>query len=149
MTDEYLLKRSNITKIKIIVLSIISLVIISLIYLLHYIKMPLINNIVICLRYAVFCSLLAFVIVKLIVYIKMITNIEYLKQKEIYRIDERNILIKLKASSITLKTILLTMGCTTIISSFFNIMVFYSQLISFVTFLIVHIIIRFCYNKVS
>ncbi len=130
-----------------LILTSISMVLLIVSLLLFQIFEDSTDILVIILRHFVFVSLTLFLFYKNFTYFRMLTNEEYYSAREIERTDERNILINMKSSSITLKTIFYFLCVGVLVSSFYSVVVFYTQLIILVVFSVIFATIRLYYQK--
>ena len=100
---EHLRKTS---KIKLIIMSLATLLPLSILFIMEFIPINNINSALpdlIIFRYGIFVLLEGYIGIKISTYIRILTNVDFATNEVIKRNDERNRFIKLKTESLSIK----------------------------------------------
>jgi hypothetical protein len=117
-------------------------------YFLHIeLKEKSIFSVVIWLPYVLFGLFEAYLIYKIIKYIRIMKDDDFASQIVLKKTDERNKFIRLKAASLSYKIFLYCMGIFLIISSLIDYRICIAIGVVFIAFILIHLIVNIYYEK--
>ena len=144
-------KIRSITKKKILIMSLSTTLPIFVFvgfYFLHIeLKEKSIFSVVIWLPYVLFGLFEAYLIYKIIKYIRIMKDDDFASQIVLKKTDERNKFIRLKAASLSYKIFLYCMGIFLIISSLIDYRICIAIGVVFIAFILIHLIVNIYYEK--
>lgn len=117
-------------------------------YFLHIeLKEKSIFSVVIWLPYVLFGLFEAYLIYKIVKYIRIMKDDDFASQIVLKKTDERNKFIRLKAASLSYKIFLYCMGIFLIISSLIDYRICIAIGVVFIAFILIHLIVNIYYEK--
>lgn len=139
----------RVTKIKLIIMSLSTLLPIILLILF---ELPFFTNFevyrdLVVLRYAFFVLLEAYIGFKIYKYIRILCDIEYCELTILRKNDERLNYIKLRTNAMVIKIFIYVCGIALIVAGFFNSFVFYTLLCVLTTVLLIFVSIFIYFRK--
>lgn len=139
----------RISKIKLIIMLLATLLPLVILLVLEFIpdnKNSILADLIV-FRYGIFAGMECYIAVKIINYIRVLTNIDHAESEVLKRNDERNRFIRLKTNAMSIKIGIFIMLIAMIISAFFSRSVFYTLLTVLVVEVVVYIFTSLYYIK--
>ncbi len=144
---EHLRKTS---KIKLIIMSLATLLPLSILFIMEFIPTSNINSALpdlIIFRYGIFVLLEGYIGIKISTYIRILTNVDFATNEVIKRNDERNRFIKLKTESLSIKIAIYAVGIALIVTAFINRYIFYTLLSMLLSYIVIYFLVKIYYWK--
>lgn len=144
---EHLRKTS---KIKLIIMSLATLLPLSILFIMEFIPASNINSALpdlIIFRYGIFVLLEGYIGIKISTYIRILTNVDFATNEVIKRNDERNRFIKLKTESLSIKIAIYAIGIALIVTAFINRYIFYTLLSMLLSYIVIYFLVKIYYWK--
>ncbi|HIT43774.1 TPA: hypothetical protein IAA91_02945 [Candidatus Avacholeplasma faecigallinarum] len=144
---EHLRKTS---KIKLIIMSLATLLPLSILFIMEFIPINNINSALpdlIIFRYGIFVLLEGYIGIKISTYIRILTNVDFATNEVIKRNDERNRFIKLKTESLSIKIAIYAVGIALIVTAFINRYIFYTLLSMLLSYIVIYFLVKIYYWK--
>ena len=98
-------------------------------------------------RYGILVLLEAYIVMKIVNYIKILTSIDYASAEVVKKNDERNKFIKLKTESMTIKVFIYIIGVALIATAFIDRYIFYTLLGVLLAVIIIYFSVLIYYTK--
>ena len=144
---EHLRKTS---KIKLIIMSLATLLPLSILFIMEFIPINNINSALpdlIIFRYGIFVLLEGYIGIKISTSIRILTNVDFATNEVIKRNDERNRFIKLKTESLSIKIAIYAVGIALIVTAFINRYIFYTLLSMLLSYIVIYFLVKIYYWK--
>ena len=139
----------KVSKIKLIIMSITTLLPIAILICMELIpnlKESAVSDLII-FRYGIFVLLEGYIGIKIYVYAKILLDVDFASNELVKRNDERISFIKLKTNAFTIKLVIFLLGIALIITAFINRVIFYTLLSVLLVIIIIYIAVRIYYSR--
>lgn len=139
----------KISKIKLIIMSLSTILPILILFIMELIpenENSAVYDLII-FRYGILVLLEGYIGIKITGYVRILVNVDYASNELLKKNDERNKFIKLKTDSLALKIAIYMLGIALIITAFINRFIFYTLFFVLLTYIVVYLFVRLYYWK--
>lgn len=141
----------KVSKVKLVIMSLSTLLPIVILLVLELVKLPVDQNSayadLVIFRYGILVLLEGYIGMKIANYIRILTNVDYASNELLKKNDERNRFIRLKTESMTIKIAIYSLAIAMLVTAFIHRLIFYTLLIVLLVYIVVYLVVKLYYWK--